>query len=127
MPKEVIIPKNVHRTRGYSHAFKCGNTIYVAGQVGWDEEGKIVGEGDVVAQTERAYENLKRVLEAAGASISDIVMMRIYTMDLEGFNKTGEIRRKYFDRHFPPTTVIVPVELYDPGTLIEVEAIAVVD
>ena len=127
MPKEIISPKNVHRTRGYSHAFKCGNTIYVAGQVGWDEEGKIVGEGDVVAQTERAYENLKRVLEAAGASISDIVMMRIYTMDLEGFNKTGEIRRKYFDRHFPPTTVIVPVELYDPGTLIEVEAIAVVD
>ena len=67
MPKEVIIPKNVHPTRGYSHAYKCGNTIYVAGQIGWDEEGKLVGEGDVVTQTERAYENLKRVLEAAGA------------------------------------------------------------
>ena len=127
MPKEVIIPKNVHRTRGYSHAYKCGNTIYVAGQIGWDEKGKLVGEGDVVAQTERAYENLKRVLEAAGASISDIVMMRIYTMDLEGFNKTAEIRRQYFDKHFPATTLIVVEGLDEPGTLIEVEAIVVVD
>ena len=127
MPKEIISPPNVHRTRGYSHACKCGNTIYVAGQIGWDEEGRLVGEGDVVAQTERAYENLKRVLEAAGASISDIVMMNIYTMDLDGFNKTGAIRRKYFDRHFPPTTLLVVKGLDEPGTLIEVEAIAVVD
>ena len=127
MPKEVIIPKNVHRTRGYSHAFKCGNTIYVAGQIAFDEEGKLVGEGDVVAQTELAYENLKRVLEAAGASISDIVMMNIYTLDLDGFNKTGEIRRKYFGKHFPATTLLIVAGLDEPGTLIEVEAIAVVD
>ena len=127
MPKEVIIPKNVHRTRGYSHAFKCGNTIYVAGQIAFDEEGKLVGEGDVVVQTERAYENLKRVLEAAGASISDIVMMNIYTLDLDGFNKTGEIRRKYFGKHFPATTLLIVAGLDEPGTLIEVEAIAVVD
>ena len=127
MPKEIIVPKNVHRPRGYSHAIKCGNTIYVAGQIAFDEEGKLVGEGDVVAQTERAYENLKRVLAAAGASITDIVMMRINTLDLEGFHKTAEVRRKYFDKHFPATTVIVIEGLDEPGVLIEVEAIAVVD
>ena len=127
MPKEIIVPENVHRARGYSHAIKCGNTIYVAGQVSFDEEGKLVGKGDVVSQTDRAYENLKRVLEAAGASISDIVVLYIYTMDLEGFSKTGEIRRKYFDKHFPTTTVLVVQGLDEPGTLIEVEAIAVVD
>jgi reactive intermediate/imine deaminase len=127
MPKEIITPPNVHRPRGYSHACKCGNTIYVAGQIAFDQEGKLVGEGDVVAQTEVAYENLKRVLEAAGASISDIVLMRIYTMDLDGFNKTADIRRKYFGKHFPVTTLLVVVGLDEPGTLIEVEAIAVVD
>ncbi len=127
MPKEIIVPENVHRARGYSHAIKCGNTIYVAGQVSFDEEGKLVGKGDVVSQTDRAYENLKRVLEAAGASISDIVVLHIYTMDLEGFSKTAEIRRKYFDKHFPTTTVLVVQGLDEPGTLIEVEAIAVVD
>ncbi len=56
MPKEVTIPKNLPHTRGYSHAYKCGNTIYITGQIGWDEEGKLVGEIDVVARTERAYE-----------------------------------------------------------------------
>ena len=127
MPKEVIMPKNVHRSRGYSHAFKCGNTIYVAGQIPFDEEGKLVGDGDIITQTERAYENLKRVLETAGASISDIVVMHIYTMDLDGFNKTAEIRRKYFDRHFPVTTVVVVQGLDAPGSLIAVDAIAVLD
>jgi len=127
MAKEVVVPRNVHRARGYSHAFKCGNTIYVAGQIAFDEEGRLVGEGDVVAQTERAYENLKRVLEAAGASMSDIVVMHIYTMDLEGFNKTSEIRRRYFGKHFPATTLLVVQGLDEPGTLIEVEATAVVD
>jgi len=127
MPKEIIVPKNVHRPRGYSHAIKCANTIYVAGQIAFDEAGKLVGEGDVVAQTERAYENLKRVLAAAGASISDIVMMHIFTMDLEGFNKTAETRRKYFGKHFPATTLLVVEGLDEPGTLIEVEAIAVVN
>ena len=52
--------------------------------------------------------------------------MRIYTMDLEGFNKTAEIRRQYFAKHFPATTLIVVEGLDEPGTLIEVEAIAVV-
>ena len=127
MPKEIIVPKNVHRSRGYSHAIKCGNTIYVAGQIAFDEEGKLVGEGDVVTQTGRAYENLKRVLATAGASIADIVVMHIYTLDLEGFNKTAEIRRKYFDKHFPATTVLVVAGLDEPGSLIEVEVIAVVD
>ena len=42
MPKEVVIPKNAHRTRGYSHAYKCGNTIYIAGQIGWDEPGTLI-------------------------------------------------------------------------------------
>jgi len=48
-------------------------------------------------------------------------------VDLEGFKKTGEIRRKYFGNHRPPMTSIGIAELYDPGALIEVEAIAVLD
>lgn len=42
MPNEVVIPKNAHRTRGYSHAYKCGNTIYIASQIGWDEPGTLI-------------------------------------------------------------------------------------
>ena len=127
MPKEIIVPENVHPARGYSHAIKVGNTIYVAGQVALDEQGKLVGEGDVVAQIERSYENLRRVLEAAGATTSDVVRLNIYTRDMEGFNRSGEVRRRYFGRHYPGITVVAVQGLAIPGTLVEVEAIAVID
>jgi len=127
MPKEVIVPENVHRPRGYSHAIKVGNTIYVAGQVGLDENGNLVGEGDVVAQAERAYENLKRVLEAAGAAMTDIVRLDIYTTDLDGFMRTGEIQRKYLGKPYPAMVLIGIDKLGDPGSMVEIEAIAVVD
>ncbi len=127
MPKEVIVPGNVHPARGFSHAIKVGNTIYVAGQAGLDEEGNVVTKGDVVAQTERAYENLKRVLEAAGAAITDIVKLNIYTTDLEGFMKTGEVRRKYFGKHFPAATAVQIVKLSPPESMVEIDAIAIVD
>ena len=125
--KEVIVPENVMQARGFSHAIKAGNTIYIAGQTATDEEGNIIGGGDIVAQTDRTYENIKRVLEAAGASITDIVMLRIYCKDLDGFAKTGEARKKYFGQHFPATTVIQIDGLFFPDTLIEVEAIAILD
>ena len=126
MLKEIIVPENVHKARGYAHAIKAGNTIYVAGQVGYDEQGKLV-EGGGAAQTERAFTNLKRVLEAAGASLRDIVMLKIYTMDVPGFDKTAKFRREIFGGYHPPATLIVVKGLYGPGTVIEVEAIAVVD
>ena len=127
MTKEVIVPEDVMRARGFSHAIKAGNTIYVSGQTATDEEGNIIGKGDIIAQTDRAYENIKRVLEAAGANITDIVMLNIYCTDLDGFTKTGEARKKHFGKHFPAATVVQISCLLLPDALIEVEAIAVLD
>ena len=127
MAKEVIVPENVARARGFSHAIKVGNTIYVAGQAATDEDGNIIGKGDIVAQTERTYENIKRVLETAGANLTDIVMLNIYCTDLDSFAKTGEVRKKYFGKHFPAATIIQIDRLLLPDLLIEVEAIAVLD
>jgi len=126
MTKEIITPVNVCRARGYSHAIKIGNTIYVAGQTATDEEGNLVGKGDMTVQTERAYENIKRVLEAAGATMTDIVMLNIYCRDLDGYAKTGEVRRKYFGNHFPAATATEVNRLMNPDWLIEVEAVAVI-
>jgi len=126
MAKQIITPSNVYKVRGHSHAIRIDNTIYVAGQVARDEEGNLVGKDDMVAQTERAYENLQRVLKAAGASIPDIVKLTIYCRDLDSFAKTGEIRRKYFGNHFPATTAVEINRLMNPNFLIEVEATAVI-
>jgi len=127
MAKEVIVPENVLKARGFSHAIKAGKTIYVAGQIATDEEGNIIGKGDMIAQTDRAYENVKRVLEAAGASITDIVMLTMYCTDLDSFAKTGEARKKHFGKHFPAATAVQIDCLLLPDAMIEVDAIAVLD
>ena len=122
---EIITPGNVSRPRGFSHAIKVGGIIYVSGQTAVDGEGNTVGTGDMTVQTECAYENLKRVLEAAGAAISDIIKLNIYCTDLDSFAKTGEARRKYFGSHFPVSTAVEVKRLMNPDWLIEVEAVAV--
>lgn len=127
MAKEVIVPEDVVKARGFSQAIKVGKTIFISGQTATDEQGNLIGIGDIIAQTDRTYENLGRILRAAGASISDIVMLNIFCRDLDGFTKTGEARKKHFGKHFPASTAVQIDRLLSPDALIEVEAVAVVD
>ena len=127
MTKEVIIPANVHQSRGYSHAIKVGNIIYVSGETGMDLEGNIV-EGDCGAQAHQALENMKRVLEAAGASMRDVVKLNYYFTNIaEDLSKIADAYGKYFGRHYPAATAVQVGSLAYPGLLLEVEAIAVID
>ena len=127
MPKEVIAPANVHPARGYSHAYKVGNTIYVAGQVGINPEGQVVGIGDCAAQCDQAYQNMQRVLAAAGATLNDVVKITQFFRDITDLPRVREARRKYFGDHFPASTAVQVVSLALSDLLIEVEAIAVID
>ncbi len=128
MAKEIINPEGVHRPRGYAHAIKAGNTIWISGQVAWDDECKAMFKGDMAGQAEIAYEHLKKVLEAAGASIEDVVRLNFYVTDMDAFAKeTGDIRRKYLGNYRPPITAVQISRLYDPDLLIEIEAVAVID
>ena len=124
--REVINPKNVHWPFGYSHMAKVGDRLHVSGQLALDQEGNIVGEGDMVAQTDKAYENLKKCLESVGATIHDIVMLRVFVTDLEEYQKTGEVRKKYFGKYRPATTGLEISRLYFPEAMIEVEAEAII-
>ena len=124
--REMINPKNVHWPFGYTHIAKIGDTVHVSGQLALDQEGNIVGKGDMTLQTEKTYENLKKCLESVGATINDIVMLRIFVTDLEEFQKTGEVRKKYFGKYRPATTGLEISGLYFPEAMIEVEAMAVI-
>lgn len=125
MAKEFITPTGVHQPRGYSHAVRVGDTIYISGQVGWDEQRKVSPVFEV--QAAQALENLKRVLEAAGASVKDIVKITTYLKDLGDMPKYREAREKYFSAPFPASTTVQIVSLASPELLIEIEAIAVVE
>jgi len=124
--REVINPKNVHWPLGYSHIVKVGDTVHVSGQLPLDQEGNIVGKGDMAAQTEKTYENLKRCLKTVGATMYDIVMLRIFVTNLDEFDKTRDIRKKYFGKYRPATTGLEISRLYFPDAMIEVDAMAVI-
>jgi len=89
---------------------------------------KSVGEGDIAAQTEQVYANMKKVLEGAGGSMRNIVMLNIYCTDLVAYDKhTRPIRKKYFGDYYPATTAVEVRRLYRPEYMIEIEAVAVLD
>ncbi|MBI4299250.1 MAG: RidA family protein [Chloroflexi bacterium] len=127
MPNQVIKPAEVHvpAGRGYNHAVKAGNTVYVAGQVAIDKNGNLVGKGDFTAQAEQVYENLQAVLAAAGASFKDVVKMNTYLTRQEDLGKLREIRQRYATVEPPASTLLVISALANPDFLLEVEVIAV--
>ena len=124
----MIAPKNLHRPFGYAHAIQIDNTLYISGQIPLDQEMKVVGKNDIAAQTEWVYENLKKVIEDAGGTMTDIVMMNIYCTDIEAFDKeTRHLRKKYFGDYYPAVTAVEVKRLYRPDFMIEIEAVAVLD
>jgi 2-iminobutanoate/2-iminopropanoate deaminase len=128
MIKKVIAPINLHRPFGYAHAIQIDNTIYISGQIPLDQEMNVVGKNDIAAQTETVYENLKKVVEEAGGTMTHIVMLNIYCTDIEAFDKkTRHLRKKYFGNYYPATTAVEVKRLYRPDFMIEMEAVAVLD
>lgn len=126
--KKIITPQDVHRPFGYSHALQVDNTLYISGQIPLDRDMQVVGKNDMAAQTEQVYGNLQRVLEDAGGTMEDIVMMNIYVTDLDAFDReTRHIRKKYFGNYYPAVTAVEVRRLYNPDYMIEVEAVAFLD
>ena len=126
MTKEYISPEGVFKARGFVHAVKAGNTIYVSGQGGYAPDDSIA-KGDFNAQAHQAFANMKCVLEAAGATMQDVVKLTYYFANLEeDAPKIGDAYAKYFGKHMVAATAI-QVTLAYPDMLLEVEAVAVVD
>jgi enamine deaminase RidA (YjgF/YER057c/UK114 family) len=116
----------------YSHGMIApgGELVVVAGQVAADRAGKLVGPGDVVAQTRQAFENVRAVLEAAGSGMQQIVRFQTFlthATDIEGFMQARkELFPAYFpDGVYPPNTILVVSRLVLPELLVEIEATAV--
>jgi reactive intermediate/imine deaminase len=134
MEIEIISPSDVFDTRkkyGYGQAVRVGNTIYLAGQVAWDETGNVVGKGDIVAQIRQIYENIRRILAALGTTMNNIVKMTIFCKDVREFIREAsnirEVGREYFGHHYAASTCIQIAGLWDPEMLLEIEVTAVID
>ena len=133
MSKEIFSPATLPPPTGYSHVAKVnkGTLVYIAGQVSADASGKLVGEGNFEAQVEQVFKNLKLALEAAGATMADIVKMNTYLVaevSQEDLPKMRAVRGRYFGSGTPPASTLVYVSrLAQPGWMIEVEVVAAID
>ena len=126
MPKEPIQPTGLSRPPTYTHVVKAGDTVYIAGQTPVDEQGQVVGRGDITAQTTQVFENIKKALAGAGADFSDLVKITVYVTDPRFRDALSEVRRKYLTDELPASTLVVVAGLANPDYLVEIEAIAVI-
>jgi 2-iminobutanoate/2-iminopropanoate deaminase len=131
MRKDVIDSEELSKPLGpYSHGVKVrinGTTLlFISGVVAFDSQGKVVGKGDIEAQTRQVLENLKGILEREGASFKDIVKITNFYMNFDDYPKIAKIRSQYFGDWLPASTGVEVKRLIDKDLLIEIEAIAVI-
>ncbi len=130
MPKEVIHTESAPKPLGdYSQAWTVtgAKLIFLAGQVSVDISGNPVGSGDIALQTRTVIENLKKVLEGAGASLRDVIKLNTYVTNMAEYReRTRDIRREYFPQDFPASTLVEVKSLARPEFMVEIEAIAAV-
>lgn len=109
----------------YHQVVRKGSTVAVAGMVGIDSDGNIVGEGDIVAQTRKSLENMQACLEAVGATMNDVIKTTIYLTDLENYKGMNAAYNEFLEEIAPArATVLVALAL--PALLVEIEALAIV-
>src|SRR5471030_2629657 len=125
MPKTVISTPHAPSAIGtYSQAVRCGDTIYLSGQIGLDPVTMQLADG-IEAQVKRVFDNLKAVAEAAGGSLDDAAKLTIYLTDLAHFAKINEIMAAYFNEPYPARAAIGVASL-PRAALIEADAILVI-
>src|SRR5262245_62149607 len=110
----------------YTDAVRAGDLLFVSGCVAVDAEGRLVGDGDVVAQARQVFSNIGLCLGTAGASFTDVVKVTTFLTDIGDRARINPVRQEFFGEARPASTLVEVSALVLPEFLIEVEAVAVV-
>lgn len=123
-PKSLGMPWE--KEYGYSQAVKVGDTIYISGQVSHDDEGKIVGRGDMEAQMRQAYANIQEMLEKYGATMDNVIDEVLFVTDMNtAFAAAVKCRQEVFSGQPVVASTIVQIQrLAFPDLMIEIKCVA---
>lgn len=106
----------------YSQAVRCGNTVYLSGQIPLDPASMELVAGDMEAQIRRVFDNLVAVAEAAGGSLADVAKLNVFLLDLGHFTLVNEIMARYFQEPYPARAA-VGVAALPKGAQVEMDAV----
>jgi enamine deaminase RidA (YjgF/YER057c/UK114 family) len=130
-PHILVRPDELAPGRGFSHAVvaNAGRTVWIAGEIGIDSEGRVV-DGGWMAQFDQALANVATALAAGDADPGHVVSMQIFTTDIAAYRDAapdlGPIYRRHFGRHYPAMAAIGVTELVEPAAVVEIMATAVI-
>jgi 2-iminobutanoate/2-iminopropanoate deaminase len=121
-----VNPPGLNTPTTYSHVVRAGNTVYIAGQVGANAQGAVVGPG-MREQTEQVLANLGAALKSQGLDASHVAKINVYVTSIDEFRAAdvAALRTKFFGTNRPASTLVQIVRLADPAFKVEIEAIAV--
>ena len=125
-----VNPDSLAPPKGFSHGIKArGDLVFVAGQIGWNREGKMVSD-DLVVQFAQALDNVLDVVWAAGGKPESVARLVIYVTDKREYRARarpiGEAYRKRMGKHFPAMALVEVKSLLEDDAKVEIEAVAVV-
>src|SRR5947209_1508330 len=107
----------------YCDAVRFGDLLFISGLVGVDDRGKVVGEVDAARQTRQIFENMKKVLDAAGASFADVLKVTVFMTNIDDRPLINPVRQEFFGSARPASTLVEVRRLVRPELLLEIEAV----
>ncbi len=111
---------------GYSRVVKIGNLVFVSGTTSVDEDGNIIGAGDVYTQTKFVLQKIEKTLKEAGAGLTDVVRTRMFVKDINQWEKIGKAHGEFFRDIKPASTMVEVSSLIDNDLSVEIEVDAVI-
>ncbi|NVL92764.1 MAG: RidA family protein [Desulfobacterales bacterium] len=108
------------------HLSQVERLIWVSGQIALDQHGRLIGKGDIEAQTEQCIKNVEAALKKLGGSLDDVVGVTVFVKDISGLKTIHEVRLRYFKEPYPTSTLVEVKGFVNPDALIEISAMAAV-